>query len=50
MTGLRLEPNQYTTFAGTYGPEFEGSQGAGFELGMMLFTPPFFCISGCSPH
>ena len=46
-TGLRWEPNQYTTFAGTYGQEFEGTRGAGFEVGMMLFTPPFFCISGC---
>lgn len=45
--GLRWEPNQYTTFAGTYGQEFEGTLGAGFEVGMMLFTPPFFCISGC---
>jgi len=31
----------------TYGQEFNGTQGAGFEIGMMLFTPPFFCISGC---
>ena len=48
-TGLRWEPNQYTTFAFTYGAEFDGPNGAGFEVGMMLFTPPFFCISGCSP-
>jgi hypothetical protein len=46
-TGLRLEPNQYTTFALTYGQGFDGSGGSGFEVGMMLFTPPFFCISGC---
>jgi hypothetical protein len=46
-TGLRWEPNQYTTFALTYGQEFNGDQGAGFEIGMMLFTPPFFCITGC---
>lgn len=46
--GPRWEPNQYATFALTYGEEFEGSGGAGFQLGMMLFTPPFFCISGCS--
>jgi hypothetical protein len=46
--GLRYEPNQYVTFAFTYGDEFEGDAGAGVEIGMMLFTPPFFCISGCS--
>lgn len=45
--GLRWEPTQHATFALTYGQEFEGDQGAGFEMGMMLFTPPFFCLSGC---
>lgn len=45
--GVRWEPNQYTTFAFTYGQEFESSLGAGLQAGMMLFTPPFFCISGC---
>jgi len=48
-TGFRWEPNQYATFALTYGQEFNGSNGAGFEIGMMLFTPPFFCITGCNP-
>jgi hypothetical protein len=48
--GVRWEPNQYATFAATYGQEFEGSNGSEFELGMMLFTPPFFCISGCHPQ
>ena len=47
-TGLRYEPNAYVTFALTYGQEFNGSNGAGLELGMMLFTPPFFCIKGCA--
>jgi hypothetical protein len=46
-TGLRWEPNPYATFALTYGQEFNGSNGARFEVGMMLFTPSFFCISGC---
>jgi hypothetical protein len=46
--GLRWEPNQYTTFAFTYGQEFTSSLGAGLQAGMMLFTPPFFCIQGCS--
>jgi hypothetical protein len=25
----------------TYDDEFNGSNGAGFEFGIMLFTPPF---------
>lgn len=45
--GLRWEPDQHAVFAVTYGQEFSGTQGAGFEVGLMLFTPPFFCISGC---
>ena len=45
--GLRLEPNPYATFALTYGQEFAGTNGARLEIGMMLFTPSFFCISGC---
>ena len=45
--GVRYEPNQYATFALTYGQEFTSSVGAGWQLGMMLFTPPFFCITGC---
>ena len=47
--GLRWEPSQYAVFALTYGHEFNGSQGAGFEFGIMLFTPPFACIGGCQP-
>lgn len=39
--GLRWEPNQYAVFALTYDDEFKGSNGAGFEFGIMLFTPPF---------
>ena len=46
--GLRWEPNQYAVFAATYGEEFEGgNNGARFELGVMLFTPPFVCFNGC---
>ena len=40
-TGLRWEPSQYACFALTYGHEFNGTNGAGFEFGIMLFTPPF---------
>lgn len=46
-SGLRWEPNQYQTYAVTYGQEVRGDLGARFEVGMMLFTPPFFCITGC---
>jgi hypothetical protein len=45
--GLRWEPTPYATFALTYGDEFSGSNGAGFEFGVMLFTPAFACFSGC---
>jgi hypothetical protein len=47
--GLRWEPNQHTVFAVTYDQEFGGANGARWEAGMMLFTPPFFCIRGCQP-
>jgi hypothetical protein len=39
--GIRWEPNQYAVLALTYGEEFDGPKGAGFEFGMMFFTPPF---------
>jgi hypothetical protein len=45
--GLRWEPNQHAVFALTYDDEFNGSGGAGWEVGIMLFTPPFFCIGKC---
>lgn len=45
--GFRREPNQHAVFALTYDDEFEGDGGAGWEIGMMLFTPPFFCIGAC---
>jgi len=31
----------------SYGQEFNEKQGAGFEFGIMLFTPPFACFGGC---
>ena len=46
-TGLRWEPDQYVTIAMSFGQEFAGPHGAGAEIGMMLFTPPFFCLRGC---
>ncbi|HEY1869788.1 MAG TPA: hypothetical protein VGG71_01955 [Chitinophagaceae bacterium] len=45
--GVRWEPSQYAVFALTYGQEFAGTHGAGFEIGVMLFTPPFACLGGC---
>lgn len=43
--GLRWEPNAHAVFALTYDQEFEGGDnGAGVEVGMMLFSPPFFGI------
>jgi hypothetical protein len=44
--GFRWEPNQYAVFAITYGNEFTGNKGAGFEIGVMLFSPPFVCLDG----
>jgi hypothetical protein len=46
-TGLRWEPNQYAVFAFSYDNQFGNRKGGGFEIGMMLFTPPFFCIGDC---
>jgi hypothetical protein len=45
--GLRWEPDQYTNIAITYDEEFGGNYGGGFEIGLMIFSPPFFCIGGC---
>jgi hypothetical protein len=46
--GPRWEPSQYATIALTYGNEFAGRLGTGFEFGVMLFTPPFACLSECT--
>jgi len=46
-TGLRWEPSQYANIAFTYGAKFDGSSGAGWEIGAMLFSPPFACFKGC---
>jgi hypothetical protein len=45
--GFRWEPSAYAVFALTYGNEINGNNGAGFEFGVMLFTPPFACLAGC---
>lgn len=46
--GPRYDLSQYATFALTYGQEFNGNLGAGFELGVMLFTPPFAKVGGAA--
>jgi len=43
--GFRWEPNPAAVFAITYDDEFKGNNdGAGWEIGMMLFSPPFFGV------
>ncbi len=44
--GLRWESPKLI-LAGTYSDAFNGSGGAGFELGFMYFTEPLFCGGGC---
>jgi hypothetical protein len=39
--GLRWEPSPHSVFALSYDDEFNGTNGAGFEFGIMLFTDPF---------
>jgi hypothetical protein len=39
--GIRWEPSQHLVVAATYDDEFKGNNGAGFELGIMIFTPSF---------
>jgi hypothetical protein len=46
--GIRWEPSRYAVFALTYGQEFTDNDGAGFEFGVMLYTPPFACFGGCN--
>lgn len=45
--GIRYEPNQYVNLAISYGAKLDGSNGAGWEIGAMLFSPPFLCLKGC---
>lgn len=45
--GVRWEPNQHITWAVTYGQEFNGTEGGGFEVGIMIFTPQFACFGPC---
>lgn len=45
--GIRWEPSPHFTWAITYGEEFAGNEGSGFEIGVMIFTPQFACIGTC---
>jgi len=44
--GVRWEGKKWVV-AGTYSDAFNGSGGAGFELGIIYFTDPRFCFGGC---
>jgi len=44
--GLRWEPSMHAVFALTYDDEFMGTNGAGIEFGVMLFTPSFCGLFG----
>jgi len=39
--GIRWEPNSYIVPAISYGSCFDGSPGAGFELGIVIYSPQF---------
>jgi hypothetical protein len=39
--GLRWEPNSFIVPAISYGGSFDGSLGAGFEIGVIIFSPQF---------
>ncbi len=39
--GLRFEANDFIVPAISYGGTFDGSFGGGFEIGVMIFSPPF---------
>lgn len=45
--GIRWESPKLV-IAASYSDAFDGSGGAGFELGLMYFTDPHFCFGGCS--
>ena len=44
--GVRWEGKKWIV-AGTYSDAFDGSGGAGFEIGFIYFTDPLFCFGGC---
>ena len=44
--GVRWEGKKWVV-AGTYSDAFDGSGGAGFEIGIIYFTDARFCFGGC---
>jgi len=44
--GVRWESKKFIV-AATYSNAFDGSGGAGFEIGLMYLTEPRFCFGGC---
>lgn len=44
--GIRWESPKVVV-AATYSDTFDGSDGIGFEIGVMYFTKPRFCFGGC---
>jgi len=44
--GVRWESPHWVV-AGTYSALFDGSRGIGFEIGILYFTDPIFCVGGC---
>jgi len=44
--GIRWESTKWVV-AGTFSERFDGKGGAGFELGVLYFTDPRFCLGGC---
>ena len=44
--GVRWEGKKWV-WAATYSDAFDGSGGAGFEIGFIYFTEPRFCFGGC---
>jgi hypothetical protein len=47
--GPRWEPGPHVVVALTFDDEFHGDGGAGWEIGVMLFSPPFMCKGPCKP-
>lgn len=48
--GIRYEKDPQFVWALTYGEEFNGNEGAGIELGVMIFTPQFACFGPCTHY
>jgi hypothetical protein len=44
--GVRWEGKKWVV-AATYSDAFDGSGGAGFEIGFIYFTEPRCCFGGC---